>query len=77
MRGFKVREPRVEGGECGHRVNLSCAALRDRDYPGNDSAPLDDSRGALVLSAFLAAVAPEKARRGWIEASAYATASAG
>jgi hypothetical protein len=21
MRGFKVREPRVEGGECGHRVN--------------------------------------------------------
>ncbi len=26
MRGFKVREPRVEGGECGHRANLCCVA---------------------------------------------------
>jgi hypothetical protein len=27
--------------------------LRDRDYPGNDSAPLDDSRGALFLETAL------------------------
>jgi hypothetical protein len=38
------------------------AALRDRDYPGNDSAPLDDSRGALFFTAFLVGAAPFQVR---------------
>jgi len=32
-------------------LSATGAALRDRDYPGNDSAPLDHSRGALFFAA--------------------------
>jgi hypothetical protein len=40
--------------------SATVAALRDRDYPGNDSAPLDHSRGALFFTAFLTAGALDK-----------------